>query len=212
MGLVHADFRISVRALKRALEDALNEIEGSPMSKRSSTGRSPCPWEAPMTEPLIRTAVVGAGYSGRNLVRNFLASDEFELDWLCDTDKGAARTLLGRRSPVKVTADVSEILDDPEVEAIVITTPRAPMPRSRSLPSEPASTSSSRSHSRTPRRMRRRSSPKPRSRTTLLVDHTYCYAPPLDRIVSLIEEGHIGEIDYFDSTRINLGLVTPTST
>lgn len=37
MGLVHADFRISVRALKRALEDALNEIEGSPMSKRSST-------------------------------------------------------------------------------------------------------------------------------------------------------------------------------
>src|SRR5262249_32540683 len=42
---------------------------------------------------------------------------------------------------------------------------------------------------------------------TLLVDPTYCYAPTLSRIVSVLEGGHIGTVDYFDSIRINLGLV-----
>ena len=161
-----------------------------------------------MTEPLIRTAVVGAGYWGRNLVRNFLASDEFELDWLCDTDKGAARTLLGRRSPVKVTADVSEIIGDPEVEAIVITTPagtHAPLALAalragkHVFVEKPLADSSAQAA--------KVIAEAKKVGRTLLVDHTYCYAPPLDRIASLIEEGHIGVIDYFDSTRINLGLV-----
>ncbi len=161
-----------------------------------------------MTESLIRAAIVGAGYWGRNLVRNFLASDDFELMWLCDVNTEAARALLGRRSAVKATGDLSEILGDPDLDAVVITTPAgthadlavAALRAGKHVFVEKPLAASS------PQAARVIAEAETQG-LTLLVDHTYCYAAPLARIVSMISAGHIGTVDYFDSIRINLGLV-----
>ena len=58
-------------------------------------------------------AVIGAGYWGPNLVRNFQASPNFRLRWLCDLDVERARRVLGGYSTVQVAADLDEVLADP---------------------------------------------------------------------------------------------------
>src|SRR5689334_11338940 len=73
----------------------------------------------------VRIAVVGAGYWGPNLVRNFQASAACELRWVCDLDEQRAFAAVGRYSTVKVTTAFEDPLDDGEVEAIAIATPAA---------------------------------------------------------------------------------------
>ena len=68
-------------------------------------------------------AVVGAGYWGPNLVRNFLRHDESDLRWVCDLDLDRAAKAVGRQSTVPLTDDLDDVLDDPRVEAVAIATP-----------------------------------------------------------------------------------------
>ena len=68
-----------------------------------------------MVDEPIGIAVVGAGYWGPNLVRNFQSAPAFRLRWLCDLDVERARRVLGGYSTVRVSADLDEILADPDV-------------------------------------------------------------------------------------------------
>src|SRR3712207_1019088 len=78
-----------------------------------------------VTAPIdpIGVAVVGAGYWGPNLVRNFQAAPAFRLRRLCDLDVDRARKVLGGYSTVTVSADLDEVLADPEVHAVAVATP-----------------------------------------------------------------------------------------
>src|SRR4051794_21307376 len=71
----------------------------------------------------IGVVVVGAGYWGPNLVRNFMASPAFSLRALCDLDVNRARKVLGSYSTVQATNDLSAALADPSVQAVAIATP-----------------------------------------------------------------------------------------
>src|SRR4051812_48478281 len=74
-------------------------------------------------EEPIGIAVVGAGYWGPNLVRNFQASPAFRLRWLCDLDVARPQRVLGGYSTVRVSAALDEVLADPDVRAVAIATP-----------------------------------------------------------------------------------------
>src|SRR4051794_22724620 len=74
------------------------------------------------TEPL-GVAVVGAGYWGPNLVRNFQASPQFRLRHLCDLDVERAQRVLGGYSPVRAPSDYAAVLAAPEVAAVAVATP-----------------------------------------------------------------------------------------
>lgn len=78
--------------------------------------------DAGRTEPL-GVAVVGAGYWGPNLVRNFQSSPQFRLRWLCDLDVDRARQVLGGYSTVQATSDYAAVLADPAVDAVAVATP-----------------------------------------------------------------------------------------
>lgn len=95
----------------------------------------------------LGVAVVGAGYWGPNLVRNFQSSPGFRLRWLCDLNVDRARQVLGHYSTVQATSDYAAVLADPAVDAVAVATPAAPTSTSRWPPCAPASTSSSRSPS-----------------------------------------------------------------
>jgi predicted dehydrogenase len=160
--------------------------------------------------PPVGLAVIGAGYWGPNLVRSAQATPEFSLQWLCDLDIDRARRVLGPRSTVASTSSFEEVLADPEVAAVAIATPaathfdlvRAALEAGKHVLVEKPLTS-------TVAEGRKLAEMADRSGRVLMCDHTYCYTPAVQRIRQLIHEGEIGDIQFVDSVRINLGLVQP---
>ena len=73
----------------------------------------------------LRIAVIGAGYWGPNLVRNFRASPHWELSAVCDVDPNRARRLAGPGTGVRVATSVEDLLDADDVDAVAIATPAA---------------------------------------------------------------------------------------
>ncbi|GIJ79397.1 Predicted dehydrogenase [Micromonospora phaseoli] len=156
----------------------------------------------------IGVAVVGAGYWGPNLVRNFQASADFRLRWLCDLDVGRAERVLGGYSTVQATNDLAAVLADETVRAVAIATPAAShlevaMSALRAgkhvLVEKPLAASSTQGRALVAEAEHRGLS--------LMCDHTYCYTPAVLRIRDLLHHGELGELQYLDSVRINLGLV-----
>ncbi|MBB2940412.1 putative dehydrogenase [Actinoplanes lutulentus] len=156
----------------------------------------------------IGVAVVGAGYWGPNLVRNFQGSSAFHLRWLCDLDVERAKKVLGGYSTVQVSADLDEVLADPEVHAVAIATPAGThlpvaMAALRAgkhvLVEKPLAANYSEGVQLVEEAARRG--------LTLMCDHTYCYTPAVLRIREMLHAGELGELHFLDSVRINLGLV-----
>lgn len=157
----------------------------------------------------LRAAVIGAGYWGPNLVRNFRASPDWELVAVCDLDVDRARKVVGD-SPVDVETDVSRLLARDDIDAVAIATPAwshrgiavAALESGRHvLVEKPLAASSSEA-----REMVRLAQER---HLVLMCDHTYCYTPVVQRIRDIIHSGELGEVLFVDSVRINLGLVQP---
>jgi predicted dehydrogenase len=156
----------------------------------------------------IGVAVVGAGYWGPNLVRNFSGSEEFDLRWVCDLDEARARKVLGPNSTVKVTTSLGEVLDDDGVAAVAVATPAAThgiigvtcLDAGRHvLMEKPLAASVAEGEKLV--------SVADQHELVLMCDHTFCYTPAVQRIRQYIDEGVLGDLQYVDSVRINLGLV-----
>jgi len=153
-------------------------------------------------------AVIGAGYWGPNLVRNFSNSADFALRWLCDLDVSRARRVIGPYSSVRPTAELADVLADDGVHAVAIATPAgthldvamAAIEAGKHVLVEKPLAASYAEGLRLVQEADRRG-------LTLMCDHTFCYTPVVTRIRELLHSGEVGELQYIDSVRINLGLV-----
>ena len=160
--------------------------------------------------PEIGLAVVGAGYWGPNLVRTASATPEIRLRWLCDLDVERARNALGRYGSARPTGSFHEVLADPDVTAVAIATPaathfelvRAALEAGKHVLVEKPLTVTSAEGEKLAALARQ-------AGLVLMCDHTYCYTPVVQRIRELIHSGELGDIQFIDSVRINLGLVQP---
>lgn len=161
-----------------------------------------------LTKQPVGVAIVGAGYWGPNLIRNFLACDRADLRWVCDRDEQRARQVLGTHTTVRTTASLDDILDDPEVDAVAIATPatthariaRACLATGRHVLAEkPLACTSDDAQELVEL--------AERSGVVLMCDHTYCYSPAVSYLHDLLHSGRAGDLQYLDSVRINLGLV-----
>src|ERR1700729_1640729 len=160
--------------------------------------------------PPIGLAVIGAGYWGPNLVRSALATPELRLEWLCDLNIERAQRALGPRSQVRVTTSYEEVLADPEVRAVAIATPaathfdlvRGALEAGKHVLVEKPLTP-------TVAEGVKLAELAQRSGLVLMCDHTYCYTPVVQRIRELIRSGEIGDVQFVDSVRVNLGLIQP---
>jgi predicted dehydrogenase len=156
---------------------------------------------------MITIGVIGCGYWGPNLIRNFAENERAQLRWICDTDEKRLNAI-GRRYPATHTAaDYARLLADPELAAVVIATPVATHYRfakdaldagKHVLIEKPFTTNS--------REARELVELAERRGLTLMVDHTFIYTGAVRRIKEIVESGELGELLYFDSVRINLGL------
>lgn len=156
----------------------------------------------------IGVAVIGAGYWGPNLVRNFQSSTDFRLRWLCDLDIERARRVLGGYSTVRATDSLDTVLSDEQVRAVAVATPAgthlsvamAALTAGRHvLVEKPMAV--------TWQEGRRLVAEAERRGLSLMCDHTYCYTPAVLRIRDILRSGDLGDLHYLDSVRINLGLV-----
>lgn len=156
----------------------------------------------------LGVAVVGAGYWGPNLVRNFAASSATELRWVCDASPDRAAVAVQHRTGVKITDSLDEVLDDPAVEAVALATPAGTHSELalaclnaslHVLIEKPLACSVAEGEVlvRTAERLG----------LVLMLDHTYCYTPAVQRLREMVRGGMLGEIQYLDSVRINLGLI-----
>ncbi|MGZ8734386.1 MAG: Gfo/Idh/MocA family protein [Acidimicrobiia bacterium] len=158
----------------------------------------------------VGVAVVGAGYRGPNLIRNFSAHPACELRWVCDLDLDRAHGAVGRYSTLQVTDSLDEVLGDPSVEAVAIATPAAThvtvaeaafAAGKHVLVEKPLASSVAEG--------RMLVDLAAEADRVLMCDHTFCYTPVVRRIRELIDAGVLGDVQYVDSVRINLGLVQP---
>ena len=156
----------------------------------------------------VGLAVVGAGYWGPNLVRNALHSAATRLVAVCDIDGARAREVAGAFSGVEATDDLEDVLMDPSIEAVAVATPAATHldvalaaieAGKHVLIEKPLA--STYEQGRTLVRAAEDAG------TVLMCDHTYCYTPAVQRIRELVQGGTLGDIQFVDSVRINLGLV-----
>ena len=170
------------------------------MDSRGATGLSG-------SQP-IGVAIVGAGYWGPKLTRNFAECPEYRLRWLCDLDKRRAETTLGPYSTVSATSDVSTVLADPQVDAVAIATPAAShynlasaalQANKHVLIEKPLAATYSQASNLVAQ--------AEEGRLVLMCDHTYCHTPAVRKIREILRSGDLGELHFFDSVRINLGLV-----
>jgi predicted dehydrogenase len=155
----------------------------------------------------VRVGVVGCGYWGPNLIRNFYEDANVELVYVCDLvqDKVAK---IGRRYPtVTATTNYSDLLNDPNLDAIVVATPvhthyplakQALMANKHVLVEKPMCMTSKECSDLI-------ALAKERERI-LMVDHTFVYHGAIRRMKQVIDNNELGDILYFDSVRINLGL------
>lgn len=158
----------------------------------------------------VGMAVIGAGYWGPNLVRNAMATASIDVRWLCDLDEERARGVLGRYSTIASTASFDEVLDDPAVQAVAIATPAAShfplamaaLDAGKHVLVEKPLTSSLADGVKLVQAAEDRG-------LVLMCDHTYCYTSAVQELRRLVHSGELGDIQFVDSVRINLGLVQP---
>lgn len=155
----------------------------------------------------LSVGVVGCGYWGPNLIRNFYENDRVELSYVCDLQAEKVARITRRYATVKATVNYRDLLDDPALDAIVIATPvhthfrlaqQALGADKHVLVEKPMCMSSAECQALIALADDRR--------RVLMVDHTFAYHGAVRRIKEVIDRGELGDILYFDSTRINLGL------
>jgi predicted dehydrogenase len=154
----------------------------------------------------LRVAVLGAGAWGIHHVRVFSGQPGAELRWVCDRDSGALERARRINPGIRTTAELAEVLADPEVDAVVVATPapthaelaeRALRADKHVLVEKPLALSYAEA-------LRVEAAARAHRRV-LLVGHLMVYHPVFQRLVSLLGSGELGELYYLYSTRVNLG-------
>ena len=156
----------------------------------------------------IRVGIIGCGYWGPNLVRNFARNPHSEVQAVCDMRyERAMRAGAEYRIPM-VTDDPAELYASPDLDLIVVATPsfsHFPLAKAaieagkHALVMKPLATRTDHAEELC--------ALAERQGVLLAVDHTFVFTAAVRKMHQLIAAGEIGDLYYFDSVRINLGLI-----
>ena len=159
-----------------------------------------------MRQP-VGVGVVGCGYWGPNLIRNFARHDESRVVAVCDMQVERATKVAGWYGITTVTADPTALINDPAVDLVVVATPagshydlaKAAIAAGKHvLIMKPMTTRSDQAEELV--------ALAERAGVMLAVDHTFVYTAAVRMMRDMVAAGDLGEIFYLDSVRINLGI------
>jgi predicted dehydrogenase len=155
----------------------------------------------------VRVGVIGFGYWGPNIVRNLNALDRCNLVSVCDTNASALKRAQKTYPALTLTTDVNEVLRSTEIDAVAIVTPvwthfdlaKAALENGKHVFVEKPFTSNSAQAAELIELAARKN-------LRIMVDHTFLFSGSVRKIRQLVDDGTLGPLYYFDSTRVNLGL------
>ncbi|MFN8094494.1 MAG: Gfo/Idh/MocA family oxidoreductase [Vicinamibacteria bacterium] len=161
----------------------------------------------PSNAGTIGIAVVGYGYWGPNVARNFSGAPGAELRAVCDVRPERLAIAQARHPQARAVRDAAEVFADPGIDAVVIATAvsshfdlarRALAAGKHVLVEKPLTSTADEA--------RRLIDEAGRRGLQLAVDHTFAYTGAVRRIRELVRGGALGRVHYYDSVRVNLGL------
>jgi predicted dehydrogenase len=156
---------------------------------------------------MIGVGVIGYGYWGPNLVRNYMELPGAKVVAVADTRKERLALAQTRYPSITTTTDPRELIRNPAVDAVIIATPvsshfdlaiEALKENKHVLVEKPLTASSAQAKKLIEESERRKK--------VLLVDHTFTYTGAVRKMRELVTSGQLGDIYYYDSVRVNLGL------
>lgn len=156
---------------------------------------------------VVRIGIVGLGYWGPNLARNVANHGRSQLTWLCDRRPNMLAEAALRHPGARTTTSYAEMLDDPDLDAVVIVTSVATHydlavaaleAGKHVLIEKPLAASA-----RDARDLIVRSE---EAGLVLLPGHTFLYSPPVTKIKELLDAGELGDLYFISMSRVNLGL------
>jgi predicted dehydrogenase len=156
---------------------------------------------------MIGIGVIGYGYWGPNLVRNFADLASARVQVVSDRRPERLAAAARRYPGIRTTTDSASLIADPSVDAVVIATPvfhhfdlamQALREGKHVLVEKPIASSSEQASRMIDEAARRR--------LVLMVDHTFVYTSAVRAMRELVKGGDLGDVYYYDSVRINLGL------
>lgn len=156
---------------------------------------------------MIRVGVIGHGYWGPNLVRNFMAAPGSAVSAVCDQKEERLTQLRKLYPTLALHNDAIELINDPTIDAVVVATPvsshfelalAALNAGKHVLVEKPIASNSEQA--------RRLIDEANKRQLVLMVDHTFVYTDAVRKMRELISSGALGEIYYYDAVRVNLGL------
>ncbi len=156
---------------------------------------------------MVKIGVIGYGYWGPNLVRNFAETPDLTVDCVADLDPKKLEIVQKRYPGIKTTTRFEEMINDPAIDAIAIATPvnthfklgMAALKAGKHLWLEKPMTETS-------WQARQLVDEAEKRNLVLIVDHTFIYTGAVRKIAELINQGDLGYMYYYDSIRVNLGL------
>ncbi len=157
--------------------------------------------------PPLRVGVIGYGYWGPNLVRNFAEFPGSQVAQIADIRSDRLAPAERRYPGMSTTTDYRVMLKDPNIDAVVIATPisthfelaLAALQAGKHVLVEKSLTATSEQTLRLIEEAERR-------KRVLMVDHTFVYTGAVQKIKELVVAGHLGRLYYWDAVRISLGL------
>jgi predicted dehydrogenase len=156
---------------------------------------------------MLRIGVVGYGYWGPNVARNFQAVDRAELVGICDANPAALARAKRQYPQVRLTSSVNDLLGSKDIDAVALITPvashyalaKSALQQGKHVFVEkPFTCNADQGEELVELALR--------SNLIIMVDHTFLFTGAVRKIRQLIREGALGGLYYYDSTRVNLGL------
>src|SRR6516162_5182944 len=158
-------------------------------------------------ERTLRVGVVGCGYWGPNLVRNFRQSADCQLKLLCDSSESRLSHMRRLYPEVAMTNKFEDLLNDRDLDAVVIATPvRFHYTMAKAALSVGKHVFIEKPIARTEAEASELVSLAERQGLVLMVGHTFLFSPAVRRMKEIINAGDIGHLQYISARRLNLGL------
>lgn len=156
---------------------------------------------------MINIGIIGYGYWGPNLARAVSETEAARVEMIADISEAARARAAQRHPSARLTGDIQEMISDPAVDAVMIATSvhthfdlaMAALKAGKHVLVEKPMTDC-------PIKAARLVEEAARRRLILMVDHTFIYTGAVRAIADLITRDELGELYYYDSTRVNLGL------
>jgi len=159
-----------------------------------------------MEKPLT-IGVVGCGYWGPNLIRNFRSLPDCRVKFMCDLDPARLRHLRSLYPEVQGETDFDRLVEDPEIDAIAVATAvRSHFPLARKCLEAGKHAFVEKPLASSVEECEALLAFAERKGLVLMSGHTFLYAPAVTKIKEIVDSGEVGDIRYVSCRRLNLGL------